>query len=406
MKKALSILLLVVLLLSAAGCGGGGANNVPANSVPDPEPVGPGPDTQQQMMQVVSKDGKPLGSIDCRANCTAMDGGIIYSVFELAENNFTAAAEYHFFSKESNKDVLLGTLGDQGYEAVYTRTELGGKAYTLAIQGNPMDGNADKLMLLEFDIKAGTMKQYVVSEKGFPYAAMAVHKGRLLIMNHEMDEQRTDVIVEFDPVPGTMKKVISLPGGKDSLRSVFGAEDGSYVLRADIGSSETELFIDTYDVEYRKVSERSLNDIFLKAFSGMPGFEDRQDVFNELMMNVSCFEVIGGRYLVYENFGRMRMAADLQTGEVLFADQDLYSVSVGSGAPAVYRMDFEPESVEDPEICTISGGSLKKLDFAPSGKEKMIRNVSHSAGGTWLVLTADSFRITDGSAALYLWTEN
>ena len=404
MKRTLSILLLAALLLAAAGCGGGG--NVPENTVPESDPVKPGGDAPQAVMSVVDRNGKLLGAIDARAGCTAVDGGVFYSIFELAENQFTADAEYRFFRMEDGKDILLGTLADQGYEAIYTRTELGGNVYTLALQGYPFDDKPDKLLLLEFDLSAGTMRQHTVSETGFPYAAMAVCRDKLLIMNHETDDQKTDAVYEFDPAAGTVNKVLALPGTEDSMRGICGVENGVCILRVTLGSSDTRLFIDYYDTRYSKVSERSISELFLKAYSEMPGFEDRQDTLNEFIMNVSCFRILDGRYLFYENFGRMRTAADLKTDEVLFADMDLYAMSVGSGTPVIYHLDYEPDNVPDPEIDVFGGGSLKRYDFKPSGKEKMIRNLSRSASGTWMVLTTDSFRISEGSAALYLWPGN
>ena len=402
LKRGICILLSVILVFSLFGCGG---TAVPENDSEDPGAAASEKDQEMSKSSVVDRNGDLIGTIDRRAICTAVDGGIFYSIFDPIEGQFTAAAEYHFFSKINNNDILLGRLDDQGYEAVYTRTELEGKIYTLALQGYPMDEKPDMLLLLEFDTSAGSMKHYVISENGFPYAAMAVHNGKLLIMNHEMDDKNTDIVAVFDPSSGSINNVISQSDVKDSLRSICSAEEGIYVLRVALDSG-TELFIDYYNDEYRKQSERSLNDIFLKTFPGMPGFEGCQDVLNELLMNVSRFSVLESKYLVYENFGRMRIAADLKTGEVLFAGDDLYAVSVGAGRPAIYHMDFDEDNIEDPEIYVISGDCLKKLDFRPSGREKMIRAVSHSASGTWLILTTDSSRITDGSSSLYLWTQD
>ena len=405
MKRIISILLLIALLLSLAGCGGSSSNNIPENKASNSEEGIKPADNQQALISIVDKYGKPLGSVDSRASCTAVDGGIFYSIFELTENQYTATAEYHFFSKNDNKDILLGTLADQGYEAIYTRTELNGKVYTLALQGYPFDDKTDKLLLLEFDPSSAAMQKYTVSENGSPYAAMAVHQGKLLIMNHETTAQKADAVYEFDPGKGAMMKVLSLPAGEESLRGICEAEEGVYMLRVNFASSTTELFIDSYDAEYHKTSERSLNELFLNAYSDIPGFEDRQDTYNEFYNSVSRFKILDGRYMIYENFGRMRIAADIVTGEVLFADIDSYAVSLGSGSLVIYHLDFEPDNVPEPEIYLISDGSLKKHGFKPVGSEKMIRNLSHSAGGTWLVLTTDSFRIDEGSAVLYMWTE-
>jgi hypothetical protein len=86
----------------------------------------------------------------------------LYSVFAPSEYQPTATAEYRFFRTADRKDLLLGRLEDQGYEAVYARTELDGVVYTLAVTGNPMDKTPDPLWLLALDPAAPAGMQDVV----------------------------------------------------------------------------------------------------------------------------------------------------------------------------------------------------------------------------------------------------
>ena len=109
--------------------------------------------------------------------------------------------------------------------------------------------------------------------------------------------------------------------------------------------------------------------------------------------------------MIYENFGMARIIADLETGETLLAKEDLWSVSPGSGSPVVYHMDFDNDDVKTPEITGLEGGKLKSFDFTPSGSHKMIRLISRSASGTWVVTASDDSRSYLWTQAVYLWTE-
>ena len=398
-KRILSAALALVLVITAAACGGKtepeGASGVPEETQPAAE----------NTMPILDKGGDIIGRIDARAVCTAADSGIFYSIFALSENRFTADAEYRFFDKESGRDVLLGTLKDQGYEAVYSRTEYNGKLYTLAVTGNPMSGEPVTLVLLAADPGSGSMKEYVISKNGFPYASMAVSNGKLLVMNHEMTEPKLDKLYEFDPVSETVSEALSFSSDTDSLRGVCSAKDGFYLLRLRIGGDGNTLFLDRYDNARVKASELSVHDTLAKAVMDIPGILNRQDALNELGMNVSTFDVEDDRYLIYENFGLTRLVVDLQTGETVLAKDDICSFTVGSGLPCIYRMDFDPEDVEEPYIAGIIGGELVKLDFAPADPYRLIRMVSNSAGGTWLVEASDGSWGQDAVFGLYLWTE-
>ena len=386
MKRLIAMALMIVMAVTAAGCGGGSAPGgdptVPDAPQPAPESVTP----------VLDREGNRLGELDSRASCTAVDGGIFYSIVDLQEYRLTGHAEYRFFDRESKQDVRLGALENQGYEAAFARTEYDGKLYTLAVEGDPVEDASVPLVLLAADPAAGAMKKHTVSENGFPYASMAVSNGKLLIMSHEMSEPKADRIYEFDPTAETMKEVLSFSPDTDSLRGVCPAEDGFFLLRLKINEGgENELFLDRYDHSYAKISEQSVNEALIRAVMEIRGITGRQDALNELGMNVSRFAVADDRYLIYENFGLSRLIVDLGSGEALLREDDIYAVSSGAGAPYFYRMDFDPEEVEEPDITGLVDGEPVKLDFQPADPCRLIRAVSHSAGGTWLVLTSDGF---------------
>lgn len=399
-KRILTAVLILALATAVFGCAGKneseGETSAPYSSLPPSE----------SKMTILDKEGERLGEIDSRAICSAVDGGIFYSIFELSDHSFTAKAEYRFFNKESKQDVLLGTLDDQGYEAVYSRTEYNGKIYTLAVTGNPMSDSPIPLILLAADTESGSMKAFTVTKNGFPYASMAVSNGKLLIMNHEMTEPGCDKLYEFDPSAETIREVLTFSANVDSLRGVSSAQYGFYLLRLGIkNDGENELFLDRYDNGYEKISEQSVNETLISTAMEIPGILERQDALNELGMNVSRFSVEDDRYLTYENFGLTRLIADLQTGKAVLVRDDIYSITKGSGTPFFYRMDFDPEEVEEPDITGIIEGETIKISFYPTDSHKLIREVSHSAEGTWLVKTADAFSAQDSTYMLYLWTE-
>ena len=398
-KKLLLLIMVFAFMVVYAGCGG---KENPGGDTPDQTPDIP---TVKDKMQVVDRDGVRLGEIDSRANCTAADAGIFYSIFELAEYKPTADAEYRFFNKEDHTDVLLGTFENQGYEAYYTRTELDGRIYTLAVQGTVSAENVP-LVLLAFDPAKRTMKAFTVSENGFPYADMTAVNGKLLIMNHEMAGIKEDRIYEFNPADETIRQVLSFSSDTDSLRGICAAEEGFYVLRLKINNGgENEMFVDLYDKEYGKKSEQSVNEAMIRALENGPGVTGRQDALNELGMYVLQFTVEDGRYMFYENFSVSRVILDLETGEALLSQDDMYSVSTGNGKPVLYRMDFDPDNVEAPEITGVENGKLVNYPFKPMDSHKLVRTVSRSNAGTWLVMTSDDAKAFSWTLAIHLWTE-
>ena len=411
-KKLITVVLIIALLITAANCSNRDQTNagptvpVTSQTVPDSIPASDHEASSDDLMPIFDPDGNLLGQIDSRGNCTAVNSGIFYSITELKEYQFTADAEYRFFDKESRKDILLGKLENQGYEAMFARTEYNGILYTLAVEGDPVTDTSSPLVLLAADPASGTMKKHTVSAYGFPYASMAVSNGKLLIMNHEMSEPKCDKIYTFDPAAETMKDVLTFDSDTDSLRAVCAAEDGFYLLRLKIGNgSENEMFLDRYDDHCSKLSEQSVNETLIKAIQDVRGIMGRQDALNELGLYAGRVAVEDGRYLIYENFGLTRLIIDLQSGEALLTRDDEYSVSFGSGTPYVYRMDFDPDNVEEPDITGIVGGRLEKLSFQPTDSHKCIRSVSHAADGMWLILTSDGFSMQNSTGALYLWTD-
>ncbi len=419
-KRILNTILCAVLAAavtaSMAACGSAGKESTQAQpekteaAPAKTEPAGTAAEQPEpeKLMEVQDKDGKRLGAIDANSSCTAVDGGIFYSVLAIAEYAQTGTAYYHFFRAADGKDILFGSLEDWGYEAAFARTELDGVIYTLALEGNAFDDKQDTLWLLAFDPAAETMTKHAVSTDGFAYAAMAAANGKLLIMNHELNAAKCDKVYEFDPASGAVREVLSFPDdGKVSLRSVAAAEDGFYLLRLGIfGGMPEELFLDRYDSAYNLKDSQSLNSLLVPAAKELPGFEGEAEVLSEFGMSVGGFAVQDGRYLFYENFGRIRVIIDLRAGEALFADEDLWNMVHGGGEPGFYEIAFAPYGAgEGPRIVSLKDGKLESLPFSPADSLFFLQAVSRAADGTWLMRLADSAPAAMGEELLYLWTE-
>ena len=418
MRKIFSILLILTLLLSlSAGCGASENGTDPASKTPvttrqaQPGETVPGTSETEpkQIAEILDKDGKLLARIDGRANASAADAGIFYSIFVQGEYEFTATAQYRFYRLSDGKDILLGTLEDQGYEAVYARTEMDGTVYALALTGNPFDTSPDALWLLAFDPVRGTMNKIRVSENASPYAAMTAANGKALVMVHELGAPKRDLVFEFDAASGALKEVLSFSseGSRcESLRGVYADGEKLYLLRLAVeGGNPEELYLDVYDSAYGKLSERSLRElIFSEEYAGITSPGDEKA---ELGMIASGFAVQDGRYLYYENFGVTRALLDLETGKNLFARDDSYALSIGGGKKVFYFFDLgqaEPGQ-EVQGVYDLKNGTVERTVMTPPDGRTMIRSLSVSPNGTRLIRFSDRELRDPGTDALVIWTE-
>ena len=413
MKRTIAIFAALAILFSFCGCQGQETHmpdSTEKMTVEDTQqevrteaPSETQPDELQDPLEILSREGTILGQIEDGV-CTAADAGILYSVLTPA-SQYTMTAQYRFFRTADQKDILLGTLEDQGYESFYARTELDGIIYALAVTGDPGEDDASTLWLLAFDPAAETMTKYVVSEDGLAYAAMSAANGRLLIMSHEMTEPKYAVIREFDPATGTFREVLTFTDKEDSLRGVYAEETGLYLLRLKVeDDSPRELVLDHYDREYRKISEQPLNDVMIPAALNVPGILDEAEVIGQFGMMVSSFAVVQGRYLFYENFSLIRMLIDLESGEALHVSDDVCSMIRG-GAWGFFRLGFTVDETTEPEILLLRDGKLERMEFTPADSRSLITSVTCSPAGTWLIRASDSNATDPRADALIVWTD-
>ena len=387
-KKAL-IFLLAALQIFAAGCGGNRAAAEPGASDPiatqpqqsaqnpaEADPVAPVDPQPQHPVELLTEDGSRAAAPDARTFCTVTDNGVLYSIFEPGDAP-TGPAVYHWIDTAAQEDLPLLTLEEQGYEALYARTELGGLVYTLALTGNPFDDAPDALWLLCFDGPGRTAAKYRITDNGFPYGSMAAADGKILIVSHEMSQPKRDKLYAFDPADGTLRELLSFPAGStetDTLRAVCADGEGFALLRLRLMELEPELYLDRYDGSGQKRGELALNEPMIAAAMEVHGILSRQDAVNEFGMMVSGFRLEEGRYLFYENFGLLRLILDLETGRTLFAGDDLYAMSVGGGSPAFYLQDFfipGGDELHTPGIWVLREGELTRLPFTPTEERSM-----------------------------------
>ncbi|MBR6246468.1 MAG: hypothetical protein IKR15_03820 [Bacteroidales bacterium] len=346
----------------------------------------------QDVAQVLDKDGKLLCQIDAMSTCTAVDAGLFYGIFTLGENAYTGPAVYRVQLLDKDKHVSKKTINRQGYEPVFARTELGGNVYTLNLIGNPMDNEPDDLMLYGFLPSSNSIVTGRITTDGFPYAAMTVSGDKLLIMSHEMSEPKCDKIYAYDH--HMIKEILSFPSGdeSDSMRSIYGSEEGFYLLRLHIAAQETELFVDRYDSHYNKIYSKSLRSLVLEAAQSV-GIT-KEDSVPQQGMHVAGFRVVDGRFVFYENFSAVRAIFDIQEEKVLFAGNDMYQLSTGCGRPLFYKLQFSPS--DDADIVGIKDGAVEHIPYTLSG---LLQGISTSPGGNCLYRLAFPTQ-----APSYVWT--
>lgn len=359
-----------------------------------PDPVSEDPQ-EGDMAEIMDADGNVLCKVSSNSTCTAVDAGIFYSIFNIGEYEFTGKAVYRLQLMDQDKYLVNKTIDRQGYEPYFARTEVDGNIYTLNLIGNPMDYEQDDLMLYGFMPSSNTISKVLVSSTGFPYAAMTSMGGKLLIMNHEMSEPKCDKVYALED--GQIKEVLSFPSGResDSLRSLFGTDDGFYLLRLHLTDSQSELFIDKYDTRFNKLSSKSLSDLMSRAAAGI-GLT-QEDTKSEQGMHVAGFRVVDDRYMFYENFSVLRVIIDLQEDKSLFAGNDLYQLSIGNGRPLFYKLQFSAS--DDTDIVGLKDGAIEHIPFTPLKPDWLLQGLSISPSGNCLYLISTPARTTG-----YLWT--
>ena len=353
------------------------------------------------MMEIVDKDGRHIGQIPFNSGMTLTNSGIFYTTFISGAASSDAIAVgsnegekdvvvYHLYDTKTDKSYSFGSIPDQDYEAGYCRTELNGKLYTLITTVNVMDKEPDPLLLAEFDLSEHTINQYKISDNGFPYTAMAEVNGKLLILNHDQTDVLNDKLYLFDTESKQTEQVMQfeLNGNTfDTIRSMYSDGKNIYILRLHFeGENNVTMFLDTYDLDLKKLSERDISSM-LKESAGINLVPE--DLANEMKQMVSNFMVLDEKYVYYENFSTTRFLGNAEDGKLFSETEgkgDMFLASSGSGAPFFYCIfgGGENENI----IYEWKSGTLEKTVFKADDDRYYITAASRSPDGKTLIQVA------------------
>ncbi len=356
----------------------------------------------ENMMEIVDKDGRYIGHIPFNSGMTLTNSGIFYTTTILLNDSSpdTIAVGlnegeknvivYHLYDIKTDESYDFGSIPDQDYEAGYCRTELNGKLYNLITTGNVMDKEPDPLLLAEFDLAEHTINQYSISDNGFPYTAMAEVNGKLLILNHDQTDVLHDKLYLFTPENKQTEQVMQfeLNGNTgDTIRSMYSDGKNIYILRLHFeGENNVTMYIDTYDLDFKKQSERDIS-AMLKDSAGINLVPE--DVANEIKQMVSRFMVMDEKYVYYENFSATRFLGNIEDGKLFSETEgagDTFLASTGSGDPFFYCI-FGGEKNEN-SIFEWKNGTLEKTVFKADDDRYYMTAASRSPDGKTLIQVA------------------
>ena len=358
-------------------------------------------ETVKNMMEVVDKDGKHIGQIPFNSGMTLTNNGIFYTTLISGTTSPDTIAVglnegekdvvvYHLYDIKTDESYDFGSIPDQDYEAGYCRTELNGKLYTLITTGNAMDNEPDPLILAEFDLTDHTISQYRISDNGFPYTAMTVVNGKLLILNHDQTDVLNDKLYLFDPESKQTEQVMQseLNGNTgDTIRSMYSDGKSIYILRLHFeGDNNVAMFLDTYDLDFKKLAEKEIS-AMLKESVGKNLVPE--DVANEMKQMVSNFMVLDEKYVYYENFSTTRFLGNAEDGKLFSETEgagDTFLASSGSGAPFFYCIFGGGEN--ENSIYEWKDGTLEKTIFKADDDRYYITAASRSPDGKILIQVA------------------
>ena len=373
----------------------------------DTEPTDDSPvitdDSEAQKNDTVTiygEQNEKLGEIHLNGVAMITEAGIFYPA--LPENGDPAVTEYHLYDPDTKKDTIIGEMKDVAYEASYARCELDGCVYLLVMTGNIMDNVPDPLVLVKADLINHTLTPYPIDDSISPYAVMTPAKDKLVIAWHDQKEILTDRVMAFDPAAGTMKEIMAYTLDQqeigESIRGLYSDGEKLYQLRLLFEKTGKKLLLDTFDLSSQKISETDITSIVNEAASELQGGGDASI---ELQMPVSRFLVREGCFY-YENFSMTRCIANIETGKLILAANDLFNASIGSGWTFFYTImknGLDDENAPD-VIYDLNWDELRAQEFTAFDPAYYLVNGSSAPDGTRL-LVMEKREGTERSTILY-----
>ena len=412
MKQHIAFMLAALLCVGLTGCNQktNDRENI-KNSISNEQFGNKEKDLNTPTVEIVDHHGTHIGSIFQNTGTTLTNNGIFYSTVysenvstdtistEITDGN-KETVTYHLYDLQTNNDYVLGSIPDQDYEAGYSRTELNGKLYTLITTGNALDQIPDPLFLAEFDLITHTVNQFRVSNNGFPYTAMTSVNGKLLIVNHDQTDKLDDILYLFEPDNSETKEVLRFElkdDSGDTIRQMYSDGENVYLLRLRFENKSVKMFLDTYDNDFNKLSERDISS-FLEKGSDNSLVSD--DIENEMKQMVSKFMVLDKRFVYYENFSISRFFGNLENGEILEETKgvgDQFLAASGSGNPFFYYA-FGGGKNEN-AVFELKNNSLSKSFFKADDTRYYITAASINQNGNRLI-QVDYINPDDGNDTL------
>lgn len=368
------------------------------------------PEVPEGGLLVLNRESEIIGTIPEGMEFVATDSGILYikrtelatSIEEEDPANdvlcgvplemVQSTTEYHIFRPGKDEDRLIGSIEGLNAETVYARTSLGGKIYTLFMRGDLMaDGNP--LMLLEIDPKGG-LKEFTVSETGYPYAQMTAFDGKIYITCREPGDPTVDYVYEFAPASGKIREVLRGGIGEDdtgeSFRQITTDGEKLYLLVLRFTGKDVRMIVRTLDAEFRTEKEQDITGLFRESARIADPDGDEDSIDNQIIQPISSFRITKEGCLFYQNFSIVTMVLNLNTEEILLAGSDLFSVSLGGGEPIVFtavRLDDSGENYEN-RVFVSEGTELVQQIVQTVDSRYRLDSMSVSGNGTQILILA------------------
>ena len=303
---------------------------------PTPTPTPAGLDTQtgvilpgiidDPVVSTVFKNGKKVAEATDMRAAAITDSGILYAKY-MEKGEFIRDSEYHLLNPDTGEDRILGVVVDESYETTYNRVEMNGKIYTLIRKGELTDEESYPLILLEIDPEKG-LTEHEVCPDGFPYAMLSRAGDKLLIGNHDLNEEATDSVWLYDPKDESFRQVICYWEEKRPLLQVFHDGKNAYILCLREKDGSNRIVIEQYDSNYQKIAENDITDLYLE---GVEEGLTPEDILNEMIQPVSRFFLTEDGSLYYENFSCTSFLADLKNGRIIMSGECFRAAKGGDG---------------------------------------------------------------------------
>ena len=386
MTAMITILCLMLTMPAITGCSAHDSQTADTDTADRSDTTDP-----DSMIRIMSNDGKDIAEINSVGDVIAVPGN---RLFYSQTNDDKTICSYHLLDTGTNKDTVIGTIDNPGYEAYYARTYLNGRIYTLVETGDIIDNKPDPLWLLEFDLSACSTKEYKITDNGFPYVYMAPTGDKIIIVEHDQQDVLYDRVKEFDPATGDIREIMNFELSKDisgdTLRAVCSTNDKVYLLRIHCGNeSAVSAYIDEYDLTYSKTAEYNITDIITDSLKDTC---TAADINNEMMQMVSSFKILDDGCFYYENFSSTRCIGNYRNGTLIYGMNDLFNSVKMCDRQYFYTMYPEKisEGIDGNSIYEFSNGRLSKVSDSKipliCDEGHVLYNITVSDGKTYALL--------------------